>query len=199
MWATHGLCLLIFVLFTLQFNHKFKKRSCCSWLGVCDTHLIPVCQSYKMFTVNVKWLNKHIMFLLCLCIKIICTNVFCWRSIKILVMGCRHSSVDSSVPSILPPRFESQAHHLCFFTIYIVQIVYLSFELGSEKNENNQKVAGIGQLKKYCWSERKTTYSTILFSVENLWWQRMPLSVFLFALLSHVIAIFFHPRTDRWN
>ena len=32
------------------------------------------------------------------------------------------------------PGFESQAHHLCFF-----QIIYLSFELECEKNENKQK------------------------------------------------------------
>ena len=31
------------------------------------------------------------------------------------------------------------------FSIYIVQIVYLSFELECEKNENKQKEAGIGQ------------------------------------------------------
>ena len=30
------------------------------------------------------------------------------------------------------------------FSIYIVQIVYLSFELECEKNENKQKEAGIG-------------------------------------------------------
>ena len=42
------------------------------------------------------------------------------------------------------PGFESQAHHLCFFSIYIVQIVYLSFELECEKNENKRKEAGIG-------------------------------------------------------
>ena len=41
------------------------------------------------------------------------------------------------------PGFESQAYHLCFF-----QIIYLSFELGCEKNENKQKEAGIGPFKK---------------------------------------------------
>ena len=29
--------------------------------------------------------------------------------------GCCHSSVDSSATSILPPGFESQSHHLCFY------------------------------------------------------------------------------------
>ena len=42
------------------------------------------------------------------------------------------------------PGYESQAHHLRFFSIYIVQIVNLSFELECEKNENKQKEAGIG-------------------------------------------------------
>ena len=31
--------------------------------------------------------------------------------------GGRHSSVVSSAPTILRPGFESQAHHLCFFSI----------------------------------------------------------------------------------
>ena len=51
------------------------------------------------------------------------------------------------MPGYVPscrPRFESQAHHLRFFSIYIVQIVNLSFELECEKNENIQKEAGIG-------------------------------------------------------
>ena len=39
------------------------------------------------------------------------------------------------------PGFESQAHHLCFFSIYKVQIVYLSLESECEKNENKQKEA----------------------------------------------------------
>ena len=39
------------------------------------------------------------------------------------IIGCRHSSVDSSAPSIRT-GFEYQAHHLCFF-----QIINLSFEL----------------------------------------------------------------------
>ena len=45
------------------------------------------------------------------------------------------------------PGFESQAHHLCFFSIYIVQILYLSFELECETNENKQKEAGLAHLK----------------------------------------------------
>ena len=40
------------------------------------------------------------------------------------------------------PRFESRAHHLCFF-----QFVLLPFELNCERNKNKQKEAGIGLLK----------------------------------------------------
>ena len=32
-------------------------------------------------------------------------------------MGCRRSSVDSSAHSILPPGFEFQVHHLCFYEL----------------------------------------------------------------------------------
>ena len=56
------------------------------------------------------------------------------------MLGCRYSSLDSSAPSIMPPRVRVP----CFLSIYIVQIVYLSFELECEKNENKQKEAGIG-------------------------------------------------------
>ena len=48
--------------------------------------------------------------------------------------GCRHSSVVSSSPTILRPRFESQAHHLRF-----IQLVLLKLLLELEKNENKQK------------------------------------------------------------
>ena len=57
--------------------------------------------------------------------------------------GCRHSSVDLSAPSILPPQVQVPSTPSMVFSIYIVQIVYLSFELECEKNENKQKVAGI--------------------------------------------------------
>ena len=46
------------------------------------------------------------------------------------------------------PRFESQAHHLFFFSFYIVQIVHLSFELECERNEYKQKDTGIGPFLK---------------------------------------------------
>ena len=58
--------------------------------------------------------------------------------------GCRYSSVDLSAPSIMPPWVRVPNTPTTLFSIYIVQIVYLSFELECEKNENKQKEAGIG-------------------------------------------------------
>ena len=83
--------------------------------------------------------------------KIICQVQICKSSgsnranIKQLaIVGCRYSSVDSSAPSIMPPRVQVQSTPSTLFSIYIVQIVYLSFELECEKNKNKQKEAGIG-------------------------------------------------------
>ena len=52
--------------------------------------------------------------------------------------------MDSSAPSILPPWVRVPSA----FSIYIVQIVYFSFELECESNENKQKEAGIGPFLK---------------------------------------------------
>ena len=49
--------------------------------------------------------------------------------------------MDSSAPSILPPRVHV---YIYIFSIYTVQIVYFSLGLECEKNENKQKEAGIG-------------------------------------------------------
>ena len=51
-------------------------------------------------------------------------------------LGCRHSSVDSSAPSILPPRFESQAHHLRFYQ-FIFELCHV------EKTKINKKRQGL--------------------------------------------------------
>ena len=56
--------------------------------------------------------------------------------LKIEKLGCHHSSVDSCAPSILPPWVQVPSTPSMLFSIYIVQIVYLSFELECEKNEN---------------------------------------------------------------
>ena len=55
-----------------------------------------------------------------------------------------HISVDSSVPYIPLPQVQVPSTPFMLFSIYIVQIVYLSFELECDRNENKQKEAGIG-------------------------------------------------------
>ena len=62
--------------------------------------------------------------------------------------GFHHSSVDLSAPSILPPQVQVLSTPSMLVSIYIVQIVYLSFELEREKKENKQKEAGIGSFLK---------------------------------------------------
>ena len=65
-------------------------------------------------------------------------------------MGCCHSSVDLSAPFIVHPWVRVPSRPSTLFSIYIFQIVYLSFELDCEKNENKQKEAEVGPLfKKY--------------------------------------------------
>ena len=53
------------------------------------------------------------------------------------------SSLDSSAPSILPPQVRVPSTPSMLYSIYIVQILNLSFELECEKDENKQKEAGI--------------------------------------------------------
>ena len=58
-------------------------------------------------------------------------------------MDCKSVKInkkDSSAPSILPPQFESQAHHLHFFQFIMFNCIF-SFELECAKNENKQKEA----------------------------------------------------------
>ena len=57
-------------------------------------------------------------------------------------MGCRHSSVDSSVPTILLPQVQVPSTPSMLFS-FIVSVLYLS----CEKNENKQKEAGFGPFK----------------------------------------------------
>ena len=79
------------------------------------------------------------------------TQRYKWRTNsteKKVISGCHHSSVDLSSPSILPPQVRVPSTPSTLFSIYIVQIVYLSFELECEKNKNKQKEAGIVPFKK---------------------------------------------------
>ena len=55
------------------------------------------------------------------------------------MMGCRHSSMDLSVPTILLPRVRVQSIPSMLLSI-VVFVLYLS----SEKNEIKQKEAGFG-------------------------------------------------------
>ena len=52
-------------------------------------------------------------------------------------MGCRHSSVGSSVPSILPPRVQLPSTPSLLLSSIVKFVLYLS--LHCEKNENKQK------------------------------------------------------------
>ena len=56
--------------------------------------------------------------------------------------------MDSSAPSILPPRVQVPSTPSMLFSINNVQIVNLSFELECENNENKQKEEGIGTFLK---------------------------------------------------
>ena len=58
-----------------------------------------------------------------------------------------NSSVDLSAPFILPPWVWLPITPSTLFSIYKVQIVYLSLELECEKNENKQKEAGMANFK----------------------------------------------------
>ena len=58
--------------------------------------------------------------------------------------GCRHSSVDLSVPTILLPGFESQAHHPCFY-----HLQYLRYICHVKRTKIKQKEAGLGPFKKH--------------------------------------------------
>ena len=94
---------------------------------------LKVSRKYSVKVVIVTYLPR------CLSNSKLCTLVYLQ-----LPVGCRYSSVDSSAPSIMPPRVQVQSTPSTLFSIYIVQIVYLSFELECEKNKNKQKEAGIG-------------------------------------------------------
>ena len=65
--------------------------------------------------------------------------------------GCRHSSVEQSVPTILPPGFESQANHLSLYIIYSQFCAIFVIVLWKEQNK--QKEAGFGPFLKKEWNQ----------------------------------------------
>ena len=75
-----------------------------------------------------------------------CTNnesmVKCFQT-NIWLKGCRHSSVDESVPTILPPRVRVPSTPSMLLSFGVKFVLYLS----CEKNENKQKDAEF--FKKY--------------------------------------------------
>ena len=120
--------------------------------------------------------------------------------------GCRHSSVDSSAPSNLPPWVWVPSTPSMLFSIYNVQIVYLSFELECEKKENKQKEAGLclSQLFAPFLTEFPTVTSTLTLPTHSLGFRTISLWVrlsvfykigptsasFSFILSLHLILIF---------
>ena len=54
-----------------------------------------------------------------------------------LILGCRHSSVDSSAPSIMPPRVRLPSTPSMLLSFIVKFVLYLS--LLCEKNENKPK------------------------------------------------------------
>ena len=86
-------------------------------------------------------------------------------------MGCRHSSVDSSAPSILPPRFESQAHHLRLYCANCIFVIWV----GKWKEQKLKKRPGLAHfLKKpfdlIGWEPWSTGYGRwLMFERSRVW------------------------------
>ena len=77
--------------------------------------------------------------------------------------------MDLSAPSILPPRVRVPSTPSMLFSIYIVQIVYLSYELQCEMNENKEKEAGIGPFLEKC--------SVYLYLIHRPFYLKTPLAI----------------------
>ena len=69
------------------------------------------------------------------------------------MVGCRLSKVDSSAPTILPPRVRVLSIPSMFLS-FIAFVLYLS----CEKNENKQEKAGFGPFKKNLWQDSRKNY-----------------------------------------
>ena len=59
-------------------------------------------------------------------------------------MGCSHSSVDSSAPTLLPPQVRVSRTPTTLLSLIVKFLLYFT----SEKNKNKQKVAGVGSIYK---------------------------------------------------
>ena len=62
---------------------------------------------------------------------------------KFNYLGCRHSSVDSSAPSILPPRVRLPSMPSTLFSIIVKFVLYLSMQC-EKRTKINRKEAGFG-------------------------------------------------------
>ena len=80
----------------------------------------------------------------CLNKSVICKRVFhrpkCDRDYLPKSHVNRHSSVDSSAPTILPPQVRVPSTRSMILSLTVKFVLYLS----REKNENKQKEAGLG-------------------------------------------------------
>ena len=69
----------------------------------------------------------------------------------------------SLITSILLAQVRVPSTPSMLFSIYFVQIVYLSYELACEKNENKQKEAGIGPFLKFnCLQLINQTFQSVI-------------------------------------
>ena len=73
-------------------------------------------------------------------------------------MGCRHSSVESSAPTILPPRVRVPSMPSTLFHLFVL---YLS----CEKNENKQKEAGFGPFLEKMFQRIKTNLVKYVYRI----------------------------------
>ena len=75
-------------------------------------------------------------------------------------MGCRHSSVESSAPTILPPWVQVPSTP-SMLLLFIVIVLYLS----CEKNENKQKEAGFGPFLEKMFQQIKTNLVKYVYRI----------------------------------
>ena len=70
-------------------------------------------------------------------------------------VGCRHCSVDSSVPSILPPRVRLPSMPSTLFSIIVKFVLYLSMWC-EKRTKINKKEAGFGPFLKNSFGDVET-------------------------------------------
>ena len=98
------------------------------------------------------------------------------KSLGKVIKGCRHSSVDSSAPSILPPwvHVPSTPYTLFQFILFKLYICYLIWNVKRTKNKNIKR-PGLTHLKKIlefikCWFSNESISFSLLASERTLLW-----------------------------